>query len=82
MLTSSTPQSGYDNIPMQSNHFKLGMKISYKRSHFVNQVFIKFVSWGPFEKVGELTDEGKQYIEMYIPKDNAISFDDYLSNSN
>lgn len=82
MLTSSTPQRGYDNIHMKLNHFKIGMEVSYKRSYFVNQVFIKFASWGPFEKVGELTDGGKRYIEMYISTGDAVSFDEYLFNSN
>lgn len=78
MITKSAPSRDYDNVKMKSEHFEAGYSIQYNKSHFVNQVFIKFVVWGPFEKVGRLTGEGIRFIEDRISGDEQISYEDYL----
>jgi hypothetical protein len=75
MLSSSGRY--HDNIPMKEQHFELGYDKGYHNSHFVNRVFIKFEEWGPFHKVGRLTDEGISFIENNILQQDAEPFADY-----
>ena len=53
-----------DNIPMSIDHFVQGTELVHNKSqHFVNRLFIKFAAWGPFTKVGELTEAGARFVE-------------------
>src|SRR3989338_7260313 len=65
MLTTS---SNYpDNILMKDAHFKKKnltggkFEFSFSNTHFVAKALIKKEEWGPFKKVGELTDEGIKF---------------------
>lgn len=80
MVTSSKSKNGSTNILMKPEHFLENWKVCYKKSHFVNQMFVKFASWGPFEKVGQLTKDGVAFIEENISQDAPIPFEDYLKN--
>lgn len=77
MLTSSGPSNIYDNIPMALEHFHVGWTIGYRNSYFVNQLFIKFANWAPFEKVGQLTTEGIEFIESCISENPKEPFTSY-----
>lgn len=69
-----------DNIPMSLNHFVQGTELVYRRSqHFVNRLFTKFAAWGPFTKVGELTEEGAQFIEENLQDIAPVLFEKYLA---
>lgn len=78
MLTSAPPSVRHDNILMQDSHFCKGFKVEYKTTYFVNQIFEKIPIWGPFEKVGQLTPEGIEFIEGRISKAPAQPFDRYV----
>jgi hypothetical protein len=78
MLTKADAAKGYNNVTMAPEHFSTGFKIVYKQSHFVNQRFVKFASWGAFEKVGELTAEGIKFIEEKISTAPVIPFEIYI----
>ncbi|HCQ15650.1 MAG TPA: hypothetical protein DIU20_05275 [Cryomorphaceae bacterium] len=71
MLTHREPNGQFDNIPMAVNHFENEHEIVFSNSHFVNQLFVKFQSWGAFELVGRLTEEGIEFIENNL---NTNSF--------
>lgn len=78
MLTHSPPNRNFANILMANNHFEPGYKVSFSKTHFVNQVFIKFYGWGPFELVGKLTNDGVRFIETYVDKGcYPVEFDAY-----
>lgn len=66
MLTHSEPNGRFDNILMSTDHFKAGHEASFNQTHFVNQLFIKFLDWGPFHKAGALTPEGIEFIESHL----------------
>lgn len=78
MLTTSKPSPVFDNIAMNEEHFYNDFKITYNNSHFVNQLFYKFGSWGEFELVGRLTDEGLKFIDERLTNHTPIEFMKYI----
>lgn len=68
MLTHTPPNGNFANILMAKNHFEPGYKVVFSKTYFVNQVFIKFYGWGPFELVGKLTNDGVEFLEMHVDK--------------
>lgn len=71
MLTNSPPNGQFDNILMSEDHFEAGHKVGYSNTqHFVNQTFIKFANWGPFELVGRLTPDGLVFIESSLDQNS------------
>lgn len=68
MLTHTPPNGQFDNILMSEDHFEAGHEVGFSNTHFVNQTFIKFNDWGPFEFVGRLTLEGIMFIEIQLEK--------------
>ena len=78
MLTHSQPNSYFENILMASKHFETGYEIGFSNTYFVNQVFVKFHGWGPFELVGKLTVDGIQFIEVQLNANSSpIEFIEY-----
>ncbi len=63
MLTHSPPNDRFENILMSANHFAPRHEVVFSNTYFVNQVFIKFQTWGDYELVGRLTTEGIEFIE-------------------
>ncbi len=78
MLTHSPPNIFFHNIIMAPNHFESGHQIIFDNTHFVNQIFIKFMNWGPFDIVGRLTSDGITFIETNLTHHlNPIEFATY-----
>ena len=81
MLTKS---KDHNNILMAETHFKKedqsGGKYEflYNNTYLVNAKLIKRGEWNPFRKIGELTDEGVEFIESKINDKNPIFWEDYL----
>src|SRR5258708_27895241 len=68
-LTHSGPNRRFVNVLMAANHFEVGYEVGFSNTHFVNQIFVKFYNWGPYELVGRLTTDGISLIEnKLIPK--------------
>ncbi|MFN8295286.1 MAG: hypothetical protein U0T69_03775 [Chitinophagales bacterium] len=69
MLTSS-PKHG--NVPLLETHIKRqsnrgkNFEFQFRHTHIVNAKLIKEETWGPYRKVGELTEEGLMFINDYI----------------
>lgn len=78
MLTTASQYP--DNIPMAKDHFLQGKELEWHESqHFVNRLFIKFASWGPFSKVGELTEDGVKFITEKLQDIEPLPFEEYLA---
>jgi len=71
MLTHSPPNGRFTNILMALDHFEKGYRIGFTSTHFLNQVFIKFQNWGPFELVGRLTVNGVTFIESNLHSNSS-----------
>lgn len=79
MLTTSTSRNFPDNIQMLESHFSKGHDWTWRASqHFVNRLFIKFSAWGPFTKIGQLTEEGIGFVEENLQDIPAMPFDQYI----
>lgn len=79
ILTKKGPKDGYnDNILMEPAHFSLKYSFIFNNSHFINQKFLKFAAWGPFKKVGQLTDLGIEFIAAQITHKDAVEFKKWL----
>lgn len=69
MLTHSSING---NIPLMENHFIKtdekgnNYKISFDKSMVVNHPLYKKVDWTPFTKVGQLSQQGIEFIENNI----------------
>jgi len=79
MITHTEPNGRFDNILMADEYFEKGHEVGFSNSHFVNQLFIKFVAWGPFHKGGKLTNQGIEFVEANLSNTDTISFDEYLN---
>lgn len=66
-----------NNILLDRAFIKTGFPFTWNNSHFVNRIFIKLSDWGPFTKVGDVTDEGLVFIGASIIDHNPILFSDY-----
>ena len=72
------------NIWMDSLHFiekdEVGtdFKITYKNSKLVPAKLYKPEEWGPFEKVGQLTEEGIAFVEEHIGNLQAEYWQNYI----
>lgn len=78
MLTHSDPSKRFDNILMSEEHFEEGHEVVFSKTHFVNQIFIKFQRWGPFYRRGRLTKSGIDFIENNLTHTDPINFDKYI----
>lgn len=78
MLTHTPATKRFMNVPMAANHFQNGYRVVFSKTHFVDQRFIKFYDWGPFELVGKLTTEGVSFIESHLQSNpSPIQFIEY-----
>lgn len=74
----------YGNVKMEDEHFEKEnekgekYKVTYDNSYLVNAKLMKPEIWGPFEKVGCLTENGKTFLENTIGELKSESFEDYL----
>ena len=78
MLTHSEPSNQNDNILLTEEHFEEGHEVVFSKTHFVNQIFIKFQRWGPFYRGGRLTKSGIEFIEHNLTNTEPLSFDEYI----
>ena len=52
-------------------------ELFFNNTHFVNTELLKKDEWKPFEKVGELTDEGIEFIESKMKDKNPMLWENY-----
>lgn len=78
MLTHTQPTARFENILMSSKHFTLDNDFKSSNSHFVNQLFIKFIHWGPFELAGKISEEGINFVTVHLSNTDPIQFEEYI----
>ncbi|MEO9868828.1 hypothetical protein [Ekhidna sp.] len=67
-----------DNVLLDKTHVSNDHEFRWENTHFVNQLFIKLSDWGPFEKVGEITESGMSFIEEKLTNTEATYYMDYI----
>lgn len=78
----------YGNVKMEINHFEkvdangINYNVIYDESFLVKAKLIKPNIWGPFTKVGCLTDNGKDFLINTIEDLETESFESYLLRNN
>jgi hypothetical protein len=82
MLTSSSTYSTNIWLPEEyvisrNEHGDLYV-FQHKNTHFVSIRLLKPISWGPFKKVGKITEQGILFIEKEINNIQPIYWDDFL----
>jgi len=77
MLTHSKPSEDFQNILMESYYFEVGYEFIGDKTHFVNQIFIKFTTWGQLKIVGKLTPDGIIFIKNNLTNLNPMEFSKY-----
>ncbi|UII19392.1 hypothetical protein [Fulvivirga ligni] len=77
ILTHSSSKKYSTNILLDSTHIAEGYKFGWENTHFVNQLFIKLSEWGPFEKVGEMTEEGIMFINDQLTNIEPMNYMDF-----
>lgn len=86
MLTKSSNYKS--NVLMAEKHFKKAdlegkkYEFCFNDTHMVNEELIKRGEWKPFKKVGELTDEGIEFIESQMSDENPMFWEDPSSTKN
>jgi hypothetical protein len=72
------------NIAMSQNHFEKNdeagnsYKFQFGNTQLVIAKLMKFETWGPFSKVGALSEEGIQFIENIIDGLPQETWEEYL----
>lgn len=77
-----------NNISLKEEHFlnedSNGEKypVRYDKSFFCIQKLIKKSEWGPYREVGQLSQQGVNFLESKVPADShAIFWTEYLMQS-
>ena len=82
-----THSNNYDNIPMSQNHFEIHntegdfFNLQFDSTFLVKAKLIKNLDLLPFEKVGELTEEGIKFITENIGAEYEKYWTKYLIDS-
>lgn len=72
------------NVLMKEKHFKTkqtnGRKwgFQFDNTYLVIKQFKKPISWGPYRKIGELTNEGVRFVELKIKNQKLLFWDEYI----
>ncbi|MBU2492381.1 MAG: hypothetical protein KJ571_07110 [Bacteroidetes bacterium] len=85
MLTHSTQKEYSDNISLLEEHFETHdssnneYSVKFNNSYFVGQTLLKRSDFGPFRKVGKLTETDIEFIEENRREVPAILWVNYKS---
>lgn len=78
-----THMPSHKNAVMNQSHFYRtdsggnNYKFQFDNSNLVIAKLMKFEAWGPFTKVGELTPEGINFVEITIGDLNSETWEEY-----
>ncbi len=78
MFTQIASTERFDNILMEEKYFITSNKFIFSNTCFVNQLFIKFQVWKPFNKVGSLTEIGINYNEEHFKQIEPLPIEKYI----
>src|SRR5690606_32681248 len=77
-----------NNVKMYQSHFNktdnngMNYKFQFDNTNLVIAKLYKVESWGPFDKIGELTTEGITFVEQTIQELPAETWEEYLIRTN
>ena len=75
-----------DNVLMSEDHFeksdaeRKSFEFQFDDTYLVRGRFIKLQDWGPFKKIGKLTERGIKFVESQTNKMELILWDEYIRN--
>lgn len=75
-LTHAKGYKDYENIPFEELDFIPGYKIKDGHSYFAPVLFLKREEWGPYYKVGKLTERGLSRVQEVTGGCEPISYDE------
>jgi hypothetical protein len=87
IITHSNELKFKNNIAFLPEHFEAKDKnndeydIVYDNSYFVKLGLIKKMEWGPFQRVGKLTNAGIKHIEKHLGQTNSTEWREYIRNN-
>jgi hypothetical protein len=74
------------HVPMKVEHFKkvdeneTRFELQYdSKTHLVKAKLLKKNEWEPFRKIGELTNEGIDFVENIVKKESEKIWEDFIS---
>lgn len=67
------------NIKMEASHFESRYEISFDNSYLVKGRFIKPEEWGPFYKIGQLTEIGLEFVKKEVAEQPEETFARYFA---
>jgi hypothetical protein len=67
------------NVKMNEVHFQTGFAITFDNTYLVKGQFIKPEEWGPFNKIGQLTKEGLEFVIQEIADCPIETFAKYFA---
>jgi len=67
------------NVEMEATHFKNGYEFKFDKSYVVKGRFIKSEEWGPFRKIGQLTEKGLEFVNNAIAQEQEETFAKYFA---
>ncbi len=79
-----TRSNKHDNILMDSTHFENNdetgklFQVRFDNTHLVRGKFLKSEEWGPFEKVGQLSEKGIDFLQNTVCNLEPETFRDYF----
>lgn len=84
MITSSGSEKYPDNIKMKAEHFHTTdengqtYEVICDDTYLVKALLLKKLEWIPFRKVGQLTNEGVDFVEKITKEKDAEEWEEYL----
>lgn len=84
IITHSDEMKFKNNIAFMPEHFETKDKnndeynIVFDNSYFVKLGLLKKMEWGPFQRVGKLTNAGIKHIEKNLEHNNLTEWKDYI----
>ena len=76
-----------DNILMSEEHFWVvdqdnkRFEFQFENTYMVRARLFKRQEWGPFDKVGELTEKGIAFVEANLPSREPRPWEEYLDDN-
>ncbi|MEQ8358045.1 MAG: hypothetical protein RH860_01065 [Cytophagales bacterium] len=72
-----THSCGFGNVRLQNKHFSQRINSDSRPSYFVKNYLLKKQEWGPFQKIGELSNEGIKFVKSQLIGTTPQVWEDY-----
>lgn len=78
-LTHAKGYKGHKNILLKESDFSPESEVKFEHSFFAPALFLKPEAWGPYYKVGSLTEQGFSRVWEASEDSEPISYDEFKS---